>query len=119
MTNYQKIPRPKKIVLVRDTNIFYIDSEGDLRVFDLNRIIDTLDPYARRTIENNLQNVKADLDGFIWEADHPMDEVYIDPDTITAFSQIISPEDLAQLTLLLSQKKEYFKKLTRALSSIL
>ncbi len=119
MNTLEKYVFPKKIVAINEKKIYFKDTEDNLRVFDLNKIIDTLDPYARRTIENNLQNVKADLDGFIWEADHPMDEVYIDPDTITALSQIISPEDLAQLTLLLSQKKEYFKKLTRALSSIL
>ena len=118
MSNYRKIPNPEKIILTKDSHIFYTDSQGNLRVLNLNNLgKDQTTDY----ILNNIDKVYIWGSAFCWDInDADDDQICLGKDTIWQYSRNVNFKELVMLVSLLKQSKKLsLRRLRKAVAQVM
>ncbi len=120
MEELTKYAVPQKIVWTTSSKIIFKDTNGNLKVLNLNKLSNYLDREAWDIIRNNPDKVKIEANGFFWKGKTDLDEIFLGSDTINDLSDDISVEDFTSLIKILSSRNsKQLKKIVRAVGNVL
>jgi len=99
MSTFENLPFPQKKIITQNNAVYFIDSVGDIRIFNLKKELINKLPVK-------IDNVKLVGNGFLWPAKNDSDEIYIGKDTIFDTSHILNFEELLTLLKILKAKRK-------------
>ena len=90
MINYSEIKKPLKIITLTDNfEIFYIDDQNDVMIFDAKKIQNL---HYKELVLTNFEKVEIESGGFVWNFEQ--DDAFFGKDTILDYSKEASIDDL-------------------------